>query len=363
LSVNRCDFKNVNWGNLGKYFWLPYAKLSATERKAFLRKYKLQHRDVPQCNECKAIFVNCYCHNAEKVLLHATRRKEYQKSFFEKLEQSKALVQQLLKEHEGEKIFLAYSGGIDSECCLNLFKEAVMDGRITVIVADSLCDFPQSRQRWADAEKELGVKFVYARPDLGVSIKTIIQKVDWPIYPRGQGDPEKRKAAKECCNGLKKKNMKKIQKEANGTVIIMGLRGEENSNRRKKTIQYGDYFYSKSEKNWHVCPIAYWSIEDVWRYQEYAGFNYSKLYDLTNCGKKGFYLLPNGEYYQIRTGCTFCAQALEGGYLIWLEAFFPKYYDAMVNKLGLKNHVLWAKIEYRKRELKTKQYQICGAFN
>lgn len=257
-------------------------------------------------------------------------------------------------------IFLAYSGGIDSEICLYLFREAIKDGRVIVIIADTLCDFPQTRSRWMEAEKELGVKFVFARPDRGMCFAVVVKTVNFPCYPRGHSDPKKRYATEFCCQNLKKKNMKKLEHSA--TVIIMGLRGEENDNRRKKSIQYGDYYFSKKEKRWHVCPITYWSIEDVWHFQALKGFHYSGLYDLTNCGRKGFYLLPNGEYYQIRTGCVFCPQALEGGYLIWLEAYFPKWYDALVNKLGLKNHVVWARVQYRMKELKMKKVQLCGAF-
>jgi 3'-phosphoadenosine 5'-phosphosulfate sulfotransferase (PAPS reductase)/FAD synthetase len=351
----------INWAKLGKEFWQPYAKLTATERRAFLRKYNLQHRDVPQCRECKAIFVNCFCQDVEKMLSHALRRSEYKKPFMEKLKHSQELVNKVLAEHKGEKIFLAYSGGIDSECCVHLFKDAIMDGRVILINADTLCDFPDTGKRLEECERELGVKIIRVRPDLGISFKTIVNKTGWPAYPRGQGNPEKRKPTKECCKNLKEKNMKKLEKEAG--VVMLGLRGEENSNRRKKTIQYGDYFYAESEKQWRVYPIAFWSIEDVWQFQEYVGFHYSSLYDKTNCEKKGFYLLPNGEYYQIRTGCIWCPQACDGGYLIWLEKYFPRHYDAFINKLGFKNHVLWAKIRYRMNQLKAKQYQICGAFD
>lgn len=353
----------IKWGKLGKDFWTPYGKMSFGERRAFLKKYKLQKNQVPTCRKCKAVFFNCYCDNKEKQNIHNTRKAEYKKSFWEKLRHSQELVKQVLKEHEGEVIYLTYSGGIDSECTVNLFKEAIQDGRVKVIVGDTLNDFSQTRERWAAAEKELGIKFVYVRPDRGMCMRKVIETVDFPCYPRGHKDPKKRYATEFCCQNLKKQNMKRIEKEAGVNVVIMGLRGEENDNRRKKSIQYGDYFFAKKEKRWHVCPITYWSIEDVWQYQELLDFNYSKLYDLTNCSKKGFYLLPNGEYYQIRTGCVFCPQAIEGGYLIWLEVYFYAWYDAFVNKLGFKRHVLWAKIEFRIKQLKAKQYQICGAFN
>jgi 3'-phosphoadenosine 5'-phosphosulfate sulfotransferase (PAPS reductase)/FAD synthetase len=350
----------IGWGKLEKTFWQQYAALEPKNRSKFLKKYGLQKKDVPQCPKCKAVFFNCYCKDSAKITLHDERKAEYRKPFLEKLKHSQELVEKVLAENKCKQIFLAYSGGIDSECCVQLFKEAIMDGRVTVITADTLCEFPQTRKRWQQAETELGVKFTYARPDLGVSFPVMVKKVGWPLYARGHSDIEKRKPTDECCKNLKKKNMKKIEKQAG--VLILGLRGEENSNRRKKTIQYGDYFYSKSDKQYHVFPIAFWSIEDVWEYQNMCCFNYNGIYDLTNCNKKGFYQLPNGEFYQIRTGCVWCPQSINSGYLIWLKEFFPRHYDVMINQLGLKNNVIWAQIQFRMHELKSKQYQICGAF-
>ncbi|GEM_PF-2614637 len=355
------DSKTIIWGDLGESFWRRYAELSYYQRRQFLLKYGLQYGDVPKCRKCKAVFHHCYCNDEQHKAIIAAHKAEYKKPFSEKLRHSEELVAKVLEEHKGEKIYLAYSGGIDSECCVRLFQDAIIDGRVTLITSDTLVDFPETRAKWVELEQELGVKITFARPDPGVSYKTITRCKDLPVYARAGIDKEKRRPTELCCEGLKKKNMRKLEKGA--TVLILGIRGTENHNRRLKTIRYGDYFFAKSHKQWHVYPIAYWTIEDVWEFQKLRGFSYNRLYDKTNCGKKGFYLLPNGEYYQIRTGCWPCPQSIDGGYLIWLKEYFPKFYDAMVNKLGLRDHVIWAHVQAVMGNLLSKQTEICGAFD
>lgn len=318
--------------------WKHYGTLSFGERRKFLKENGLQYRNVPTCKVCHHVFFNCKC-NDEEYHKKIERGMQLLKApVRSKVQHSMQLAKQVMEEHRGEKIYLAYSGGIDSECCVQLFRNEIMKGEVKVIVGDTLVAFPESRERWSNLEKELNQKILFTRPERGISFKTIVREYGLPIHSRSSNDKTKRRATIRCCSLLKKQPMKKVTKDVD--VLIMGLRAEENRNRKLGILNKGDYFYSKSNHSWRVYPIAYWSIEDVWKFQEYFGFRYSAIYDKTNCGRKGFYKLKNGKFYQIRTGCWCCPQAIRTGYLEWLKEHYPKFYKVLLFNFGLAQAII-----------------------
>lgn len=385
------SMSHVNWRSKGKDFWLPFGSLGTAERRRFLLEKGLQYRDVPKCKGCEeykcgSVFFHCSCIKPEIAdealeygeennvsnytpeerrtirINRAKRKKSFNANFEKKLEHSRRLVKRVLREHRDRKIVLAYSGGIDSECCVQLFKEAVKDGRVQVIFGNTLVNFPEARERVKELEQEFGIEIIQAKPDRGVSFKTIVRDYGLPIYSRSSSDKQKRKATIKCCYLLKKKPMKIVTKDAD--VLILGLRGEENQNRKLGIYNNGDYFKSKTSQ-WRVYPIAFWRRRDLWNFQELEGFNYNKIYDHTNCGEKGLYKLKNGRKYIIRTGCWSCPQAVGFGYLEWLKEYYPKFYKALMVNFGVRNHprYKWLLVKQKKEQLKRKGFKPCGALD
>lgn len=343
--------------------WNYFASLSKGEKRKFLKQHNLQYKDVPRCRKCKHVFFDCKCNDEEYKKRMQQRHAELNKSFEEKLAHSKEIISKLqkqLEESPNKKAYLSYSGGIDSECCVQLCKDLIAKGLVTVVIGDTLVEFPETRKRWEELQKEIpSGQFIIVRPERGMSFKVITKKYGLPVYTRSSdADKEKREATEKCCLELKKKPLKKATKDAD--FQIMGLRVEESHYRRLSIFRMGDFSFSKKDHNWRIYPIAFWSIDDVWEFQRREGFNYNKIYDYTNCGKTGFYQTEDGTLYQIRTGCWCCPQALKRGYLEWLERYYPKFYDALVNKLGLKDHVIWAKVEARKKKIKRLKVKPCG---
>ena len=315
-------------------FQFNYANMNNSERRMFLRREKLEYSDVPVCKDCQHSFCTCVCNNVKYHEKIDARKRLFALPFEEKLKFSQELVEKILKENIGKKIYVAYSGGIDSECCVQLFKDAIIDGRVQVIWGDTLVEFPDTRNRIQELEKYFGIKVIRAVPEDGLSFRTVVQKYGLPLYSRASSEKAKSTATLKCCYLLKKKPMKQIIKHYD--VAILGLRLEENMYRSSLIYSRGSYFFIlKNESYVSSYPIAYWTIEDVWKFQQLKGFNFNKLYTNTNCGKMGFYKLKSGTFYQIRTGCWSCPQARQSGYLEWLQNYYPKFFNAIMQNYGL----------------------------
>lgn len=361
----------VDWSKypLSQKDWEYFATLTRGERAKFLKGHNLQYQrgEVPICELCSHAFFNCKCNDPEFAKKKAKWQKELAKSFKEKLRHSEELVQKVedkaRKYHL--KLYLGYSGGIDSECCLQLFKQLIKEGIVTVIVGNTTTELTDTYNRWKEAEKELGVKFVYALPPRRTTFKSNSIKYGLALYPRNAGDEAKKKPTKMCCGNLKEKPQAKLMKDADG--IILGLKATESQGRRWAIYKDGDCFVSKTNSKWYIRPIAYWTSEDEWKFQKLRGFHYNKIYDKTNCHKTGYYLLSSGKLFQIRSGCAFCPQSIHSGYLEWLKEYYPKWYKALIkiyNEIGQARgdgiNFLQVLIIKKKAKLKQQAQQPCG---
>jgi 3'-phosphoadenosine 5'-phosphosulfate sulfotransferase (PAPS reductase)/FAD synthetase len=326
--------ERINWKGK-REFWLKsdYANMSNSERRGFLKREGIEYSDVPVCKDCQHSYHTCVCDNKKYHEKIEARKKLFALSFDDKLKFSQELVEKILRENGGKKIYIAYSGGIDSECCVQLFKDAIIDGRVQIIWGDTLVEFSDTRNRIQELEKEFGIKIIRATPERGISFRTVVQKYGLPLYSRASASKEKSIATLKCCYLLKKKPMKQITKHYD--VAVLGLRLEENMYRSSLIYSRGSYFYSKTHKMFRAYPIAYWTIEDVWKFQRFNGFHFNKIYANTNCNKMGFYKLNSGTFYQIRTGCWSCPQARQSGYLEWLQNYYPRFFNAIMQNYGL----------------------------
>jgi 3'-phosphoadenosine 5'-phosphosulfate sulfotransferase (PAPS reductase)/FAD synthetase len=322
----------------------PPNKFSNKSRRGFLKEKGLNYQDVPRCSTCLKVFFRCMCEDSnytkkeerEVYKKHKEKIKnELNKSFEEKLEYSLKKVKYVLDvvRDNDLKMYLAYSGGIDSECCLQLYKDGIKEGIIKVIVGNTLSDLPDTKRRWKEAEEELNVNFTYATPRSGVSFRSNATKYGLPLFPRGgKGSAS---PTKKCCDNLKEKPQRLLMGDATG--IILGIKATEGQNRRLAVLKDGDCFVSKIKKIkdgkkedvWYVRPIAFWTADDEWKFQEMLGFEYNKIYNNTNINKKGYYQLSNGRLFQIRSGCAFCPQGIHIGYLEWLREYYPAWYTAL----------------------------------
>ena len=328
----------VDWTQypLSQELWEVYRNSSRTQRYKFLKDRNLQYArgDVPRCEICNHGFFNCVCDNEEFQQKRKLQKIEQTKSFDDKLKHSEQMVadkcDMILRNNL--KVYLAYSGGIDSECCLRLFDSLVRKGTIKVIVGNTLNELPDTYRRIYQAQKELGVKFLYALPERGITFETNAEKFGLPIYPRNnigkKVDENIKKPTIKCCHNLKEKPQANLTKEFDGNIL--GLRANESRARNMAIKSRGDCHFNNTTGKWHIRPIAWWTREDEWNFQKLRGFNYNGIYDKTNIGKIGKYKTSTGRIIDIRSGCAYCPQGIHQGYLEWLYEFYPKYFEKLV---------------------------------
>lgn len=61
---------------------------------------------------------------------------------------------------------------------------------------------------------------------------------------------------------------------------FLGLRMDENARRRLMIRTRGTTFYNERRQIWTCCPIAAWSVRDVWAYILSRGLPYNAAYDV-----------------------------------------------------------------------------------
>ncbi len=62
--------------------------------------------------------------------------------------------------------------------------------------------------------------------------------------------------------------------------VFLGLRADENADRRRHLWRFGPLFYCQGTGLWHSNPIALWSVFDVWAYIDTFGVAYNQAYDV-----------------------------------------------------------------------------------
>ena len=160
--------------------------------------------------------------------------------------------------------YIAYSGGKDSGCIKRLCKMAGVDAvphyNVTTMDAPELVRFVKEQKdvKWNRQPKSMMARLV-ERPS-----GPPVASMPW------------------CCEEYKENGGK-------GEVCVVGVRVEESPRRRGlwKTVvpqNRGDHI---------ICPICYWTTEDVWHFHEMENINYCELYD------EGF----------SRLGCVGCPRA------------------------------------------------------
>lgn len=370
----------VDWSKypLSQKDWEYFATLDRVGRRKWLKGgnhegliLQYQRNEVPRCEVCSHAFFHCVCGDQEYAKKKAKWQAELNKSFEDKLRHSEELVEYVLEKARKYhlKLYLAYSGGIDSECCLQLFKKGIIEGLITVIVGNTTTELPDTYRRWKEAEAEFEVKFIYALPERGVTFKSNSIKYGLAIYPRNSqsktsGSEAMKIPTKRCCGNLKERPQQKLMKDMDG--VILGLKATESQGRMFSIKKNGDCFFSSKGK-WNIKPIAYWTIEDEWTFQKLRLFKYNTIYDRTNCGKTGFYKLSTGKLFQIRSGCAFCPQGIHSGYLEWLKEYYPNWYHTLIkiyNEVaqvrGDGMNFIQILIIKKKMKLKEQKEQPCG---
>ena len=123
-----------------------------------------------------------------------------------------------------------------------------------------------------------------------------------------------------------------MQKALGVDGLFLGILAGESRQRTFNFLEYGEWYYPKSQGVWKCHPLAIWRDEDVWGYIRRFGVPYASLYDM------GYEHEVTGEWiHHKRNGCMFCGMDLRfpNNHLAIMRRTHPKVWDVLMRKRGL----------------------------
>lgn len=150
------------------------------------------------------------------------------------------------------------------------------------------------------------------------------------------------KISNKCCDEMKKKPIKKYDKET-GRKPIVGTMASESLARKNAWYKTGcNGFESKRPQS---QPMSFWTEQDVLEYIVKFNLDYAKVY--------GDIVCEDGKYKTTgvdRTGCMFCMFGChlekEPNRFQRMKETHPRQYDYCMDKLGLKEVLDYIGVKY-----------------
>jgi 3'-phosphoadenosine 5'-phosphosulfate sulfotransferase (PAPS reductase)/FAD synthetase len=207
-----------------------------------------------------------------------------------KVERTKQRIREWYEYHNGE-VYVSFSGGKDSTVLLHLIREVCGYKNIPVVYVDTGLEYPEVKEFVKSTEN-----VTILRPKM--SFKEVIEKYGYPVVSKEQanylddirtstpqmrerrinGDAQGRfklskkyqylidapfKVSHRCCLVMKKKPVKKYEKET-GRVPFVGMMAEESNLRKQSYLKNGcNAFESKRPMS---TPLGFWREKDVLEY-------------------------------------------------------------------------------------------------
>ena len=285
-----------------------------------------------------------------------------------KIAKSKLRIEEWVRYMGKENVYVSFSGGKDSTVLLHLVRSLYPD--IPAVFVDTGLEYPEIKQFVKGIEN-----VTILRPEM--SFKQVIEKYGYPMISKEQanylddirnsteymrnrrinGDSQGRyklskkyhylidapfKISHRCCNVMKKKPVKKYEKET-GKAPFIGTMACESTLREQAYLRNGcNAFDSKRPLS---TPIGFWTEQDVLEYIVTNNIQIASAYgDIVK--KEGKYSTTKCD----RTGCIFCGFGvhLEKGENRYqrLERTHPQLHDYCMNKLGFKDVCEFMNIPY-----------------
>lgn len=251
---------------------------------------------------------------------------------------------------------LAFSAGKDSTVLLHLLRRYVP--HILVNYGNTTIEFPECVKfaRWLRDEWELN--YHEARPE--VTFWWVVEEYGWPLLGKTFGvGGVAHKSSRErffddlaargeltgqyaiqaevpissaCCTFLKERPSRKLQKRQGVDGVFLGIMASESRQRMFNFLQYGEWYYPKSQSVWKCHPLAIWTDDDIWAYIRRFDVPYAALYDM------GYHDPKTGEWiHHTRNGCMFCGMDIHfpNNHLAIMRRTHPKAWNTLMRRKGL----------------------------
>lgn len=266
--------------------------------------------------------------------------------------------------HWDGKIYVAFSGGMDSTVLLDLVRNRALipnSKLIPAIFIDTGLEYPEIRNFVKSVENVLWIK-----PKM--QFREVIEKYGYPVISKeqsnfidefrnsksdklknirlngnawGAGKISKKwvflteapfKISDKCCDKLKKSPAHEYEKRT-GNKPMLGTRVEESQLRKNNYLKYGCNIYDSNRPQ--SAPLSFWNQKDIDEYIEKYNIPYSKIYDM------GY----------DRTGCMFCMFGVHNecnpNKFQKMQITHPKMYDYCINSLDLGKVMDYIGIKYK----------------
>lgn len=155
------------------------------------------------------------------------------------------------------------------------------------------------------------------------------------------------KISEQCCDVMKKRPVKKYEKET-GRKPYIGTMACESNMRKQQYLKDG--CNSFDAKRAASKPMSFWTEQDVLEYLKTRNLEYAKVYGdiVKRESGSGCELYTTGVN---RTGCMFCMFGVqlekEPNRFQKMKETHPKQYDYCMNKLGLSKVLDFMGINYK----------------
>jgi len=206
---------------------------------------------------------------------------------------------------------IAFSGGKDSTVILDLVRRVRPD--TPALFANTGVEYPET--------------VAYAR-SVGNINEVMFEKSFWDCV-KEYGFPQSKAKAKDgnkCCVYMKKRPMKKWEKEHGVKLVFLGITMAESRNRMMLLKHRGPFYACAGEGVFKCYPIWDWTEAEVWAYIKEHKLAYNPIYDAPavlggRAGGRG----------AVRCGCIPCT-----AYKSWRERLArenPAMYKFVLKKM------------------------------
>lgn len=161
---------------------------------------------------------------------------------------------------------LSWSGGKDSTAMVHLVRSVAPETPIMIQFDD--CDWPEKRPYVERVCAALGLSVCSVEPDFSV----------WQRMRTGRiGEENFCDISHELTREAFLRPLADAQHELGCDGVFLGLRIEESRNRRIHLCLRGG-LYQIASGDWHCCPLAHWTAEDVFAYLIAHGIEINPCY-------------------------------------------------------------------------------------